>query len=300
MHYVHQRGRGPSPLPLVLTHGWPSSFAEPLKLAPLLTDPAAHGGDERDSFDVVIPSLPGFAFSPPPGAPGAATAASWAKLWARLMTQCLGYRRSRAQRQDIGAAVSIALAAGHPGVVAGIHLTGVVAFPPAGQPVSAAGQAFIARQQRWKDAEGGYAHLQATRPQTLACGLAGSPAGLAAWIVEKFRAWSDCQGDLERRFTKDELLTTITLYWVTGTIGSSFLFYHDSQRGPGPRPRRVEVPVGVALFPKENPVTVPREWAEATCNITRWTQMPRGGHFPAAEEPELLAGELREFFRPLR
>jgi len=300
VHFVHQRGRGPDPFPLVLTHGWPSTFAELLKLAPLLTDPAAHGGDARDSFDVVIPSLHGFAFSAPPAAPGAATARAWADLWAELMTESLGYRRFGAQGQDIGAAVTIALAAAHPGLVAGIHLSGVVAFPPAGQPLSAEGQEFLDRQQRWRDAEGGYAHLQATRPQTLAAALADSPAGLAAWITEKFRAWSDCGGDVERRFTKDELLTTITLYWVTATIGSSFLFYFDSQRQPGPRPGRVEVPVGVALFPKENPVTGPCEWAEAAYNITRWTQMPRGGHFPAAEEPELLAGELREFFRPLR
>ena len=300
VHFVHQRGRGPDPFPLVLTHGWPSTFAELLKLAPLLTDPAAHGGDARDSFDVVIPSLPGFAFSAPPAAPGAATDRAWANLWAELMTESLGYRRFGAQGQDIGAAVTIALAAAHPGLVAGIHLSGVVAFPPAGQPLSAEGQEFLDRQQRWRDAEGGYAHLQATRPQTLAAALADSPAGLAAWITEKFRAWSDCDGDVERRFTKDELLTTITLYWVTATIGSSFLFYHDSQRDPGPRPGRVEVPVGVALFPKENPVTGQREWAEAAYNITRWTQMPRGGHFPAAEEPELLASELQEFFRPLR
>ena len=147
---------------------------------------------------------------------------------------------------------------------------------------------------------GGYAHLQATRPQTLACGLADSLAGLAAWITEKFWAWSDCDGDVERRLTKDELLTTITLYWVTGTFGPSFLFYFDSQRDPGRRPGRVEVPVGVALFPIENPVTGLRDWAETAYNVTRWTQMPPSGHFPAAEEPELLAGELREFFRPLR
>jgi pimeloyl-ACP methyl ester carboxylesterase len=199
------------------------------------------------------------------------------------MTESLGYRRFGAQGQDVGAAVSIAVAAGYPSLVAGIHLPGVVAFPPADQPVSAEGQAFLDRQQRWRDAEGGCARLQATRPQTLAAGLADSPAGLAAWIVEKFRAWSDCDGDVERRFTKDELLTTITLYWVTGTIGSSFLFYHDSQCDPSRRPGRVEVPVGVALLPRENPVTGPREWIEAAYNITRWTRMPRGGRFPATE-----------------
>jgi len=184
VHFVHQRGRGRDPFPLVLTHGWPSTFAELLKLVPLLTDPAAHGGDARDSFDVVIPSLPGFAYSAAPAAPGTATAVSWAGLWAKLMTEVLGYTRFGAQGQDIGAAVSIALAAGHPGVVAGIHLPGVVAFPPVGQPASAEGQAFLDRQQRWRDTEGGYAHLQATRPQTLAAGLADSPAGLAAWITE--------------------------------------------------------------------------------------------------------------------
>ncbi len=182
VHFVRERGRGPDPFPLVLTHGWPSLFAELLKLAPLLTDPAAHGGDARDSFDAVIPSLPGYAFSAPPRAPGAATARAWAALWARLMTEVLGYRRFGAQGQDIGAAVSIALAADHPGVVASIHLPGVVAFPPAGQPVPAEGQAFVARQQRWRDAEGGYAHQQATRPQTLACGLGDSPAGLACGL----------------------------------------------------------------------------------------------------------------------
>jgi pimeloyl-ACP methyl ester carboxylesterase len=300
VHFVHERGRGPDPFPLVLTHGWPSCFAEMLKLAPLLTDPAAHGADELDSFDVVIPSLPGFAFSAPLPAPGATTAGTCAELWAQLMTKTLGYRRFGVQGQDLGAAVSIALAAAHPRVVAGVHLPGVLAPPPPSQPVSEMGLAFLERQRRWQDAEGAYARLQATRPQTLAAGLTDSPAGLAAWIVEKFRAWSDCDGEVERRFSKDELLTIITLYWVTGTIGTSFLFYHDRQHDPGWRPGQVEAPVGVVLFPKENPVAVPRDWAEAAYNITRWTQMPRGGHFPAAEEPELLAGELREFFRPLR
>ncbi len=158
-----------------------------------------------------------------------------------------------------------------------------------------------ARSQHFRDAEGGYAHQQGTYPQTLAYGLNDSPAGLAAWIVDKFRAWSDCDGDVERRFSKDELLTITTLYWVTGSINSSFLFYYDSRHDPEPpQPIRVDVPVGIALSPKENPVTGPREWAEQSYNIARWTEMPRGGHFPAAEEPELLATELREFFHALR
>ena len=167
--------------------------------------------------------------------------------------------------------------------------------------MSEEGRAFLASQERWRNAEGGYAHQQGTYPQTLALGLNDSPAALAAWIVDKFRAWSDGDGVVEHRFSKDELLTNITVYWVTGSINSSFLFYYESQRHSEQRaPMRVEVPVGVALFPKENPITGPRTWAEVAYNIVRWTEMPRGGHFPAAEEPELLATELREFFRPLR
>ncbi len=301
IHFLHQHGRGPRPFPLILTHGWPSSFVELLKVVPLLADPTAHGGEEADSFDVVIPSLPGYAFSAPPSRPGTCTAATIANLWARLMTEHLGYPRFGAQGQDIGAAVTIHLGAHHPDTVAGIHLTGVLTFPPTDRPPTEEGQAFLARQERWRQTEGGYAHQQATYPQTLAYGLTDSPAGLAAWIVEKFRAWSDCDGHVQRRFTPDELLTNLTIYWATGRINSSFLFYYDSQHHPRPlSPVRVDVPVGVALFPKENPVTGPREWAEATYNIVRWTHMPRGGHFPAAEEPELLAAELREFFRPLR
>lgn len=274
---------------------------ELLKLVPLLTDPAGHGGDERDSFDVVVPSLPGFAFSACPQRPGLVTASSIAGLWARLMSECLDYDRFGAQGQDIGAAVTIRLAADHPELVAGIHLPGVVAFPPRDQPLTEEGRAFLARQERWRAAEGAYAQQQGTYPQTLGVGLADSPAGLAAWILDKFRAWSDCDGELERRFGRDELLTYLTVYWVTGCITSSFLFYFESGRNPQPRlPARVEVPVGVALFPRENPVTGPREWAEATYNVVRWTEMPRGGHFPAAEEPELLAAEIREFFRALR
>ncbi len=301
IHFVHERGRGPRPFPLVLTHGWPSSYVELLKLVPLLTDPAAHGGDERDSFDVVVPSLPGFAFSGQPHRPGVCTSTHIADLWARLMNEHLGYARFGAQGQDIGAAVAISLGAEHSDVVAGIHVPGLLTFPPANQPLSEEGRAFLARQERWRGAEGGYAYEQGTYPQTLAVGLNDSPAGLAAWIVDKFRAWSDCDGVVERRFSKDELLTNITIYWVTGSINSSFLFYYESQHNSERRsPMRVQVPVGVALFPKENPITGPRDWAEAAYNIVRWTEMPRGGHFPAAEEPELLAAELREFFRPLR
>lgn len=162
----------------------------------------------------------------------------------------------------------------------------MLTFPPDDRPLSDEGRAFLARQQRFRDNQGGYAHQQGTYPQTLPYGLNDSPPGLAAWIVDKFRAWSDCDGDVERRFSKDELLAIITLYWVTGSINSSFLFYYDSRHDPDPpQAVHVEAPVGVALFPRENPVTGPRAWAEQSYTITRWTQMPRGGHFPAAEDP---------------
>ncbi len=217
------------------------------------------------------------------------------------MTEGLGYARFGAQGQDIGAAVTIRLGADHADVVAGIHVPGLLAFPPKDHRLTEEGKAFLTRRERWSSAEGAYSMQQGTYPQTLAYGLTDSPVGLAAWIVEKFRAWSDCDGDVERRFSKDELLTNITIYWVTGSINSSFLFYYESQRDPaGWSSLRVEVPVGVALFPRENPFTGPRDWAEPLYKISRWTEMPRGGHFPAAEEPELLAAELREFFRPLR
>src|SRR6266542_4333447 len=215
IHFVHERGRGPRPFPLLLTHGWPSSYIELLKLVPLLADPAAHDGDERDSFDVVVPSLPGFAFSGQPDRPGVCTSPQIADLWAQLMNGHLGYARFGAQGQDIGAAVAISLGAEHSDVVAGIHVPGVLTFPPANQPLSEEGRAFLVRQERWRNAESGYAHQQGTYPQTLALGLNDSPAALAAWLVDKFRAWSDCDGVLERRFSKDELLTNITIYWAT-------------------------------------------------------------------------------------
>lgn len=301
IHYVHLRGKGPNPMPIVMTHGWPSSFFELLKIAPLLADPAAHGADAQDSFDVVIPSLPGYTFSSQPSRPGLTAARQPADLWVRLMTDVLGYPRFGAQGQDIGASLTIRLGWLHGDVVAGIHLPGVLAFPPPGQPLSEEGTSFNERRQQWQATEGAYAMEQGTKPQTLASGLNDSPIGLAAWIIEKYRSWSDCDGDVEKRFTKDELLTTVTLYWVTECINSSFLFYFESRRDPSAwAGLRVNVPVGVALFPKEIPFTGPRDWAEPLYNIRRWTEMPRGGHFPTWEEPALYANELREFFRPLR
>jgi microsomal epoxide hydrolase len=296
IHFVHQRGVGPNPFPLVITHGWPSCFAEMLKLAPLLTDPAAHGGDPADAFDVVVPSLPGYGFSDCPTQPGMGLFVSMARLWNRLMTEALGYTRYGSCGWDLGAAVSNRLGAMFPNAVAGIYGPGIWSVPEGGRPFDSDERAFIERRDRWIADDGWYAAIQSTRPQTLAYGLTDSPVGLAAWMTEKFRAWSDCGGVVERRFSKDELLTTITIYWVTGTIASSFLPYFERDSEPL---GRISVPTAVAVFPKDLP-SPPRSWVERTCNVRHWIEMPRGGHFPAAEEPELLAEDLRRFFRPLR
>lgn len=301
LHFIHERGRGDHPLPLLLAHGWPDSFYRFHKLLPLLTDPAAHGGRAEDAFDVVVPSLPGYGFSDKPTRPGAGDGRT-AELLHRLMTQTLGYARFGAHGGDVGSGVTERLALTQPGSLAGIHLTDVpywhlFTLPP--DDLSAAEQAYLDRGKQWQMTEGAYALLQATKPQTLAYGLADSPAGLAAWLVEKFQSWSDCGGDVERRFTKDELLTNLTLYWATETIRSSFTPYFDQEPAQPPQPGKIEVPTGVAIFPHDL-VPAPRAYAERFYNVQHWTEMPRGGHFAALEEPELLAEDLRTFFRPLR
>ena len=304
IHFIHERGKGPDPMPLVITHGWPGSFFEMYKIIPLLTDPASHGGDPEDSFDVVAPSLPGFGFSDHAQEQGMEVG-STAALWEELMTEGLGYSRFAAHGGDIGAGVTSRLGHGHADSVIGIHLTSVTRptpyLGPEARELSEAEKTLIREREEWQQTEGGYAHIQGTKPQTLAYGLNDSPAGLAAWIVEKYRTWSDCDGDVERRFTKDELLTTVTIYWVTESISSSTRMYKENQRynWTMDRDERIEVPTGVAAFPAEIS-RPPREWAERSYNLRRWTHMPGGGHFAALEEPQLLAEEIRAFFRPLR
>lgn len=305
IHFVHVRGKGPDPLPLVVSHGWPSSFAELEGICGPLTDPESHGGDPRDAFDVVVPSLPGFGFSERPQRRGFVRVD---RLWRELMTEVLGYRRFVAHGTDVGARVTSALGRYHGDVVAAIHLGSVDLDGQEPQPpdssLSEAERDYLRRVARWEREQGGYAALQATCPQTAAYGLNDSPAGLAAWIIEKFRAWSDCGGDLESRFSKDTLLTNVTIYWVTQTINSSMRRYfevrHDAARAPLRPGERIETPTGIAMFPGERDLLVPREWAERSYNIRRWTEPPAGGHFPALEEPELLIADLREFFRPFR
>jgi pimeloyl-ACP methyl ester carboxylesterase len=225
-----------------------------------------------------------------------------ADLWAKLMTEKLGYLRFGAQGGDIGAGVTSRLGFAHPENLTGIHLTSVTRptpyLGPGARELSDAEKAHLDQREKWQQAEGGYSHIQGTKPQTLSYGLNDSPAGLAAWIVEKYRTWSDCGGDVESRFTKDELLTTITIYWITQTISSSTRMYYENQRQVWSLKsgERVQVPSGIALFPQEIS-RPPREWAERSYNVCRWTEMPRGGHFAALEEPELLAQDIRAFFR---
>jgi pimeloyl-ACP methyl ester carboxylesterase len=303
VHFIHERGEGPDPIPLILTHGWPGSFLEMIRIIPLLNDPAAHGGDPANSFDVVVPSLPGYGFSDRPVSRGMNTFRI-AELWTGLMTE-LGYDRFGAQGGDIGAGVTTILGLRHAHRIIGIHLNYIPgSFRPylaPGAKLESVEEEFLRDAARWSDESGAYAHVQRTRPQTAAYGLNDSPAGLAAWILEKFREWSDCNGDLYRRFSRDELLTNVTLYWMTGTIHSSFRLYFEGRKTPlqfGPGDF-VQPPCAFAHFPKELPFP-PREWIERGYNLQHWTDMPRGGHFAAAEEPELLAEDIRAFFRQFR
>jgi pimeloyl-ACP methyl ester carboxylesterase len=293
IHFIHERGQGPNPTPIILTHGWPDSFYRMHKIIPMLTDPARFGGDPADSFDVIVPDLPGFGFSDRPRKPGM-TLARTAEIWARLMTDVLGYQRYAAAGGDFGSVVTQLLALAHPESVVGIHVTDLGFFTlNAYQPdLTAAEKQYVG------------AMLHASKPQTLAYGLNDSPVGLAAWIVEKFRAWSDCDGDVEKRFSKDELLTHVMIYWVTQTIYSSIRNYYKDLGMPQPlKPgQHIEVPAGFARFPKDLPpgVTLPRELAERHLRVRQWTEMPRGGHFAALEEPGLLVEDMRAFIRPLR
>lgn len=305
VHFIHEPGMGTDPMPIVLTHGWPDSFWRMHKIIPMLADPASHGGDPADSFSVVVPSLPGYGFSDKPDASGMDTART-AELWHLLMTDVLGYTRFAAHGGDMGSAVTQDLALTYPDDLIGIHLTdlpftNLMRSVPDEAGMSDEERDYFAKGKRWSQEEGAYAILQSTKPQTLAYGLNDSPAGLASWIVEKFHTWSDCDGDIESRFSKDELLTNITLYWVTETIGSSIRLYFEvghAESPPDPTDRP-EVPAAFAIFPKDI-MPPPPTLATRFFQIERWTRMPRGGHFAALEEPELLVDDIRAFFRQFR
>ncbi len=302
LHFIHEEGRGPRPLPLLLSHGWPGSVWEFSKLIPLLTDPGAHGGDPADAFTVVAPSLPGYGFSFRPGQPRFGIV-EIADAFATLMAEGLGVARWGAHGGDWGSLITARLGHAHPECLSGIHVTNAFIGVRRADPAALAEEErmYLEAARRWQREEAGYQWIQGTRPQTLAYGLTDSPAGLAAWIVEKFRAWSDCGGDVERRFSRDDLLTNIMLYWVTGAINSSFWPYYENRHTPWrPTPEApITTPTGYADFPREL-VRPPRALVERAFNVRRWTTMPAGGHFAALEEPEALAADLRAFFRGLR
>jgi pimeloyl-ACP methyl ester carboxylesterase len=302
LHFYHLRSPEPAARPLIITHGWPGSVAEFLDVMGPLSDPAAHGGDPADAFHVVAPSLPGFGFSGPTQQRGYRSR-NIAEALDGLM-RALGYETYFAQGGDWGMLITILLAASYPDRVKAIHLNFMTAPPPnphnPAEGLDAEELEGLKRTQHFMTRETGYQAIQSTKPQTLAYGLTDSPAGLASWIVEKFRGWSDCGGDVERSFSRDRLLDNISVYWLTGTINSSMRLYYE-EAGPGRRQPLpdVSVPTGHAVFPAEIMYT-PRRWAEAKFNIARWHKMPRGGHFAAMEVPDLYVDEVRTFFRDWR
>jgi pimeloyl-ACP methyl ester carboxylesterase len=291
IHFVHHRGGKP---PLLLLHGWPSSFVELLPLIDRL----------GDRYDLVVPSLPGYGFSSRPNRQGL-NRAEVARLCHHLM-QGLGYVRYGACGGDFGAGVATLMALQQPDRMTGIHVSTPEVSPyfgPGAEPLSAAEQAYAGHVARWEETERGYSAIQSTRPQTVGYGLTDSPIGLAAWLVEKWRAWSDSRGDVDAHIGRDLLLTTITLYWATRSITSSMRDYFDNRWYPAAigSADRVEVPTAVGLFPNEfvPEGRPPREWFERLYRVTRWTEFSTGGHFAAAEEPDLLAADIAQHFGPL-
>ncbi|WP_293310092.1 epoxide hydrolase family protein [Pedobacter sp. UBA5917] len=300
IHFIHIKGKGKNPKPLLLTHGWPDSFYRFYKVIPLLTDPQSADGNSEQSFDLIIPSLPGFGFSDRV----ALNTDQVAALWAKLMTAVLGYEQYYAAGGDIGAIVTKSLANQQPDRVIAIHLTDV--GYPNGQEdwstMSAPEQEFGQFIQQWWYTEGAYNMIQSTKPQTLGYGLNDSPAGLAAWITEKFNSWSDTDGNIENSFTKDELITNIMIYWVSQTINTSIRTYLENARAgwsgqPSPSAEYVKTPTAVSIFPAEAPV--PIEWAQRMVNVKRFNKMEKGGHFAALEVPDAWVNELRSFFYSL-
>jgi pimeloyl-ACP methyl ester carboxylesterase len=296
IHLIHQRGTGPNPIPLLLLHGWPSTFVQMLDILPLLIDPAAHGGDPADSFDVVAASLPGYGFSSSP-TDRPMTLARIGELFHRLMTDELGYGRYGIRASDIAGGVQSQMALAHPDAIIGIHRSdSLVPFVP--DDLSESERTYIDATETWKETEGAYAHQHRTKPQTLAYGLNDSPVGVAAWILEKFRAWSDSGGDAERHFTRDELLTNIAIYWFTQTINSSIRLYRDGL-GADTRTGIPDVPTAHLMGHEQIP-NAPQDWARRFHRVDRWTELDHGGHFVEWEVPELVAEDLRAFFCPLR
>lgn len=296
IHFIHVKGKGKKTIPLIITHGWPGSFIEMMKLIPLLID------DEDVSFDLVIPSIVGFGYSSASKVEGC-NSEFVADLWQKLMVE-LGYKKYGAQGGDIGSGISTWLSLKYPENIIGLHLNYISgSYKPYLEEREQPTEEVIAFQknvQNWSSKEGAYSYIQSTKPQTLSYGLNDSPIGLCAWIIEKFNAWSDNNGTINAVFSNDELLANVTLYWITQTIHSSIRMYNENSKHPLQFKKNdyVKIPVGFAKFPKELP-TPPRSYIEKGFNITHWTEMPSGGHFAAMEQPKLLASDIKKFFESL-
>jgi pimeloyl-ACP methyl ester carboxylesterase len=308
VHFIHEQGRGPDPLPIVLTHGWPWTFWDWHDVIGPLTDPARYGGDPADSFHVVVPSLPGFTFSNPLET-GGVTPPAIAERWDRLMRNGLGFHRYGAAGGDWGSFVTAELGIQFPNRLAGVYLS----YPPRFHvdPDKVPESDYDPEEADWPDRQArrratalSHVAVQTSSPQSLAWAFNDSPAGLAGWLLERRRLWSDCDGDVENAFTRDFLLTTISLYWLTESIGSSMRIYADTF-GNGLHihsttpPKRIDVPTGIGVFPQELAL-LPRRACARAVNLVHWSVLPRGGHFAPSEQPELYVEELRRFFRPLR
>ncbi len=309
IHFIHEPGKGSRPIPIIMSHGWPWTFWDLHKVIRPLADPAAHGGDARDAFDVIVPSLPGYGFSTPLTNTGI-NYWNTADLWVKLMRDVLGYDKFAAQGGDWGALITAQLGHKYAQHLIGVHvhlLASLGFFGGQGGPkpedFGPEEKGWLEHNRRFITQGSGYMAIQSTRPQTLAQALNDSPAGLCSWILEKRRAWSDCGGDVERRFTKDDLCTTMTLYWATQSFNTSARYYYEAAHNPWQpshdRMPVVEAPTGAAVFLKEV-MLMPRRWAERYYNLKRWTVMPSGGHFAPMEEPQALIDDIRAFFRPLR
>jgi epoxide hydrolase len=298
IHFIHARSVHPDAHPVLLIHGWPGSFVEFLDVIPQLTDPESHGGQASDACHVIVPSIPGYGFSEPPRAPG------WdvpriARAFVTLMGR-LDYPAYAAQGGDWGAQVTTQIASLDPEHCVAIHLNMALGIPPQSpEPLTEPDQSDLAAMKEFADEESGYANEQGTKPQTLGIALNDSPAGLLAWIVEKFRTWSDCDGRPENCFTREQLITNVMMYWVTQTGASSARLYWEHKHSAAGAPPFIETPTGVARYPKEV-LRWPRSWVERQYNVVHWAEMGRGGHFPAMEQPELFVNDLWEFFRTVR
>ena len=289
IHLIYMKGKGVKNSPLLLLHGWPSSFIQMLKIVPLL----------RDSFDIVVPSLVGYGFSDASSEPGMSVS-RMAETFHILMTSVLGYKRYAGRGSDLGAGIIRQIGMNYPENVIGIHVGGtnpLIDFENLPGNMTEAEKEFVENAKKWSNEEKAYSMLHASKPQTLAYGLNDSPVGLAAWIVEKFHRWSDCGGDIERRFTKDEMLTNIMIYWVTQTINSSMRLYYETMRDPSVW-KQPKIPVALLMSSKDFFPT-PREWAERQGKSSHYTEIDRGGHFLEWEEPELVAEDIKDFFKGL-